>query len=665
MAGLQNAEDMSVPSSEMIDLNAPSQGQMTDFQGDALDQDTLSDEIAGTVGGASPSASIYDFLGIQEDGSEVSEIPNESPSLQREKQSGELEEEEEEEQFLDEKADIKEDVVEEELRVVEGEEEGAVEHKAEEYTYIDVFELNATGEEILVKKLVPKIKEEVFIKKKMVPITVKFNRIGDGDEVIEEEETVEEEMSFRITRTTILIKELNEKGEEVLVEKVIEKEVLIEEKPKKFKKVYVTKTLPNGEEVEEEIEVPEEEEIAIRKSSEISRKTVPEEHQEFLEEEGMWEYQDYIHEFIDEQGEAHYTTGVRRVWMQKHKEIPMNLLIAEEKQFKMELLEELRTVRKKLKLCRQKNKFLGKKLCQYYKLKRKNLRDERQRLSPETEELLRRQYHRRLLEYNEIRQFLLSERELRNSILDNADSVTTQLKTELDSRIESFFERQREIIKKIDPKVSKIVLRNVDFEQIVNQQFKMDQLLSKVRHNYVRKMNQFTELKQKHALRKRTKPSNREDDVDIVTYEQLKVATRNLQDKLDIKESYILSLKEKLVHAVQTLAHVRFKNEAIDQNLDQIKKEIVESKRELVELRNECVKIREKRSKVMEKVKQEWEKFGIMKFPIIIRDYFELMDEKAFLTEEIVKVKNMLDNQKVFLDKYKEKYYKNKKGKQK
>ncbi|KAF6204609.1 hypothetical protein GE061_018769, partial [Apolygus lucorum] len=108
-------------------------------------------------------------------------------------------------------------------------------------------------------------------------------------------------------------------------------------------------------------------------------------------------------------------------------------------------------------------------------------------------------------------------------------------------------------------------------QDIINQQKLMDANLSKVRLEYTKSQLILNELREKE--RKFQTSINQLEKVDFINYESMREKTKDLNDKLDLKEKQVMAMKDTITTRVQALANVRLKTEHMSQENDKLKEE--------------------------------------------------------------------------------------------
>ncbi|KAF6201422.1 hypothetical protein GE061_005870 [Apolygus lucorum] len=406
------------------------------------------------------------------------------------------------------------------------------------YTLVEHTEEDGFGKKYS-RRFYPRIRQHIKTYKKMLPMKITYNKLTvDETGVVEEEDVINEEMEVEETTNTILVKMRNERGEEITVEKeVMHTNIHDPSVKKKFLKLRM---------VNDEGEVVEELRPKDKSTSSAGSTTIMGEDEEpgkSVSRLPSLAYADWLKDQNSQKSKL------------LHKAI-LNLKKAVDEQ----------------KMLKRLNRYLGKKLCQHYDLKGQIDPEFKynERVGGNNEER-KTSYHNKLFELDDVVNFIFSENKMRENWITFSGLNMQKDIDKLSELRQKFYDLEEAMVRDENPTAESLTHRSMTHQDIINQQKLMDANLSKVRLEYTKSQLILNELREKE--RKFQTSINQLEKVDFINYESMREKTKDLNDKLDLKEKQVMAMKDTITTRVQALANVRLKTEHMSQENDKLKEE--------------------------------------------------------------------------------------------
>ncbi|KAF6201433.1 hypothetical protein GE061_005881, partial [Apolygus lucorum] len=282
---------------------------------------------------------------------------------------------------------------------------------------------------------------------------------------------------------------------------------------------------------------------------------------------------------------------------------------------KLRAVEQLKQARDEQKALKEMNRYLGKKLCEYYDLKGAKDPTFDYDENGNTEEE-KQKYQKRLLEFNDVINFIFSENKKRADMISKAEKEAQRDAEVLKKEKQKYYGLEEAMLKDIDPAEESKTLRSTTFAELLNQQKLMDNSLAKVRLECIRSQITLRELEEKKDAHQSA--IDHMEKVDFISFESLRFKTKDLNDKLDLKEKQVLAMKDRLTQRVQALAHVRLKSDHLTVENDKLRTETKDIVEELDALRKECLLVQIERRKWEKQLSKVNRKEGIEKYPYLL-----------------------------------------------
>uniref|UniRef100_A0A0A9Z289 Coiled-coil domain-containing protein 96 n=1 Tax=Lygus hesperus TaxID=30085 RepID=A0A0A9Z289_LYGHE len=462
------------------------------------------------------------------------------------------------------------------------------------FTLVETVETDSKGNKRNVRKFYPRIRQKIKTYRKPVPIKVTFTKLINDVDLVEEEEDVNEEMEVDEIINTCLVKKKDKIGETILEEKEIVQEVIkYVGKKKKYMKLKMINDL--GEAVDELIELNDD----AKRTNDIMKSAAP-----YLKKKTK-ETPPPMEDKSDGQDSQHSMVGPE--WY-KAKDTQKDLI-------KLKAVEQLKQARDEQRALKDLNRYLGKKLCEYYDLKGAKDPNFSYDESGNNEEE-KQKYQKRLLEFNDVINFIFNENKKRADMILKAERDTQRDAEELKKEKHNYYGLEEAMLKDVDPAEESKTLRSMTFAELLNHQKQMDSSLAKVRLECIRSEITLKDLEEKKEAHQNA--IDNMEKVDFISFESLRFKTKDLNDKLDLKEKQVLAMKDRLTQRVQALAHVRLKSDHLTVENDKLRTETKDIVEELDALRKECLLVQIERRKLEKQLSKVKSKEGIQKYPYLI-----------------------------------------------
>uniref|UniRef100_A0A0A9YLG6 CCDC113/CCDC96 coiled-coil domain-containing protein n=1 Tax=Lygus hesperus TaxID=30085 RepID=A0A0A9YLG6_LYGHE len=514
----------------------------------------------------------------------------------------------------------------------------------ESHGYTLVEEEDGFGKKVT-RKFYPRIRQHIKSYKKLLPMKITYNKLSvDETGVVEEEDVVDEEMDVDEITNTILIKTKDENGQDVFVEKdIMTTNVHDPSKRKKYLKLRMVND--EGQIVEELVELTDDN----KRTNDIIKAAAPYIIKKKLKEKSVVSGFTQLEEQAREKTVSRIPSLAYADWVKDQNSQKTKLL--------HKAILNLKKAVDDQKMLKRLNKYLGKKLCQYYDLRGIKDPDFKYTEKVGNNEERKASYHNKLFEFEDVVNFLFSESKLRDKWITLSNENLQKDVDELNELRQKFYELEEAMVKDENPTADSLCHRSMTHQELMNQQKLMDANLSKVRLEYIKSNLILNELKDKEAAFHTS--INQLEQVDFINYESMREKTKDLNDKLDLKEKQVMAMKDTITQRVQALAHVRLKTEHMSQENDKLREEKQLIVHELKALRMENIKVQQERRKLESQLRKILEKEGLEKYPYLMKEAPTLgvkdEEQMQLLSDMVAKCSEMQEIVQNKLEKHKEK----------